>query len=61
MAYRLALPPFFQGIHELFHVFDLRKYVHDPEHINGYVSLQIKENLTFVVEPLCTKKGEKRR
>ena len=48
--YRLALPPSLQCILDVFHVFNLRKYVHDPDHIIRYEPLQIKKNLTFVEE-----------
>jgi len=52
MAYQLALLPSLQGIHEVFHVSNLSKYVHDPNHIIGYEPFQIKENLAFVEEPV---------
>nr|CAD1842405.1 unnamed protein product [Ananas comosus var. bracteatus] len=36
VAYRLALPPKLAGVHDVFHVSNLRKYVHDPEHVMYY-------------------------
>ena len=33
VSYRLALPPAMSGVHDVFHVSMLRKYVHDPSHI----------------------------
>ncbi|XP_042051543.1 uncharacterized protein LOC121796833 [Salvia splendens] len=33
VAYRLALPPNFGNVHNVFHVSQLRKYVFDPTHI----------------------------
>ena len=33
VAYRLALPPPMAGVHDVFHVSMLRKYVADPSHI----------------------------
>ena len=33
VAYRLAMPPIMFGLHDLFHVSILRKYVTDPAHI----------------------------
>jgi hypothetical protein len=33
MAYRLALPPNLSGIHNVFHISMLRKYVPDPTHV----------------------------
>jgi len=51
VAYRLALPPNFQGIHDVFHVSQLRKYIPDPQHVISFEPLQLKENLTYVEEP----------
>ena len=33
VAYRLALPPSMLGVHEVFHVSMLRKYIPDPAHV----------------------------
>lgn len=33
MAYWVQLPEKLQGIHDVFHVFMLKKYVHDPSHV----------------------------
>ena len=33
VVYRLALPPSMSGVHEVFHVFILRKYTPDPAHV----------------------------
>ena len=33
VAYRLVLPPSMSGVHEVFHVFMLRKYTPDPAHM----------------------------
>jgi len=52
VAYRLALPPMLQGIHDVFHVSQLRRYIPDPEHVISYEPLQLKENLTYMEEPI---------
>jgi len=52
VAYRLALPPSLQGIHDVFYVSSLRKYVPDPDHVIRFEPLQVKENLTYVEEPI---------
>ena len=33
VAYQLALPPSMSSVHEVFHVFMLRKYTPDPAHV----------------------------
>ena len=33
VAYWLALPPSLSGVHEVFHVSMLRKYILDPAHV----------------------------
>jgi len=52
VAYRLALPPALQGIHDVFHVSNLRRYTPDPDHIIPYEPPQLKENLTYIKEPV---------
>ena len=52
VAYRLALPPTLQDIHDVFHVSQLWRYIPDPGHIISYQPLQLKENLTYVEEPI---------
>nr|KYP31329.1 Retrotransposable element Tf2 [Cajanus cajan] len=47
VAYRLALPPSLSNLHDVFHVSQLRKYVHDPSHVVQLDDVQVKENLTF--------------
>jgi len=41
IAYRLALPPFLQGIHDVFHVSNMRPYMPDPNHVIHYQPLQL--------------------
>jgi hypothetical protein len=47
VAYRFSLPSGLAGVHDVFHVSTLRKYVHDPLHVVSYRPLQIKGNLTY--------------
>ncbi|KAA0049707.1 pol protein [Cucumis melo var. makuwa] len=47
VAYRLALPPAFSAVHDVFHVSMLRKYVANPTHVVDFESLQINENLSY--------------
>ncbi|KAA0063444.1 ABC transporter B family member 19-like [Cucumis melo var. makuwa] len=46
LAYRLALPPSFSAVHDIFHVFMLRRYVVDP-HVVDFEPLQINEDLSY--------------
>ncbi|TYK19513.1 pol protein [Cucumis melo var. makuwa] len=52
IAYRLALPPSFSAVHDVFHVSMLRKYVADPTHVVDFESLQIIENLSYEEQPV---------
>lgn len=47
LAYRLALPPQLAGVHNVFHVSMLRKYVPDPQHIIDYQTIEVKEDVTY--------------
>nr|CAD1830081.1 unnamed protein product [Ananas comosus var. bracteatus] len=47
VAYRLALPPKLAGVHNVFHVSNLRKYVHDPEHVLVYEPPELQEDVSY--------------
>ncbi|XP_020084891.1 uncharacterized protein LOC109707769 [Ananas comosus] len=47
MAYKLALPPRLAGVHDVFYVSQLRKYVYDPEHVLAYVPMELQEDMTY--------------
>ena len=51
VAYRPALPQTLQGIHDVFHILQLRRYIPDQEHWVSHEPQQLKENLTYVEEP----------
>ena len=52
VAYELALPPTILGVHNVFHVSLLRKYIPDPSHVLNYEPLKIKDNLTYEEVPI---------
>ncbi|XP_042059494.1 uncharacterized protein LOC121804001 [Salvia splendens] len=52
LAYRLALPPELEQIHNVFHVSMLRRYRYDPSHILKDPDIQISENLSYIEEPV---------
>jgi hypothetical protein len=52
LAYRIALPPDLIGMHDIFHVSMLRKYIANPNVIMEYELLKIQEGLTYMEEPV---------
>jgi hypothetical protein len=52
VAYRLALPPALDGVHNVFHVSQLRKYVKDDSHILDHSELELSPDLTYEEQPV---------
>ena len=52
VAYRLALPPSLDKVHNVFHVFMLRKCVSDPDQIVELQLLQFKRDLSYAEHPI---------
>ncbi|KAL5740018.1 hypothetical protein ACOSQ2_029198 [Xanthoceras sorbifolium] len=52
VAYRLALPPELEKIHNVFHVSMLRRYRSDPSHRVQAESIEIQPDLTYEEEPV---------
>ena len=52
VAYRLELPPHLAGIHDVFHVSQLRGYVSDPSHIIDLSGVRLEQDLTYEVDPV---------
>ncbi|XP_041026932.1 uncharacterized protein LOC121267127 [Juglans microcarpa x Juglans regia] len=52
LAELVALLPAFSGVHNMFHVSILRKYIHDPTYIIDHEPLQIHEDMTYTEEPV---------
>lgn len=46
VAYRVALPPSLSNLHDVFHVSELQKYIHDPYHVVQMDDAQVRDNLT---------------
>lgn len=59
VAYRLALPPILARVHNVFHVFTLRKYVSNSTHVLQYVLPELREDITFEEFPVCVLAREK--
>src|SRR5262249_16624031 len=52
VAYRLALPPSLDGVHDVFHVSMLRKYMADPSHVVEHPSISVQSDLSFIEHPI---------
>ena len=53
VAYRLALPPSMSGVHEVFHVSMLRRYIPDPTHVVDWGEIEVDTDRTFEEGPVC--------
>ena len=47
VAYLLVLPQIVSGVHEVFHVFMLRKYTPNPAHVVDWGEIDVDINGTF--------------
>ena len=52
VAYQIALPPSHSNLHNVFHVPQLRKYLHDQSHVIELDDVQVKDTLTYEILPL---------
>lgn len=52
LAYRVALPSDLTGMHDVFHVSMLRKYIPNPNLVVEYKPLEIEEGLTYKEMPI---------
>ena len=52
VAYRLALPPKLEKIHNVFHVSMLRRYRSDPSHVVSSETIELRSYLTNEEEPV---------
>ena len=52
VAYRLALPSSMSGIHDVFHVSMLKKYIADPSHVLEQETVEVSPQVTYVEYPV---------
>ncbi|XP_059668824.1 uncharacterized protein LOC132313905 [Cornus florida] len=52
VAYRLALPPQLDKVHNVFHVSMLQKYEPDPPHILDWVDVDVDEDVSYEEGPV---------
>ena len=53
MAYRLALPLSLEGVHNVFHVSQLRRYIRDESYILDYSELELQPDLSYTEQPMA--------
>ena len=53
VAYRLALPPSMSGVHKVFHISMLWKYMPDPAHMVDWGQIEVNTDGTFEEGPVC--------
>ena len=53
VAYRLALPSSMLGVHEVFHVSMLLKYIPDPAHVMDWGPIEVDTDETFEEGSVC--------
>lgn len=52
VAYRLALPPEFASVHDVFLISMLRKYVHDPSYVLNYAPMDVQADMSYEEKPV---------
>ncbi|KAK6164024.1 hypothetical protein DH2020_000888 [Rehmannia glutinosa] len=52
LAYRIALPTALSGVHNVFHVSMLKKYIPDQSHILSYETIDLRKDLTYEERPM---------
>ncbi|WVZ97735.1 hypothetical protein U9M48_043249 [Paspalum notatum var. saurae] len=52
VAYRLELPPSLSGVHDVFHVSQLKKCLRVPEEQASLEGLEVQEDLTYTEHPV---------
>ena len=60
-AYRLALPPQLDKVHDVFHVSMLRKYVKDQGHALRHDTLRMEQDMVVPEEPKRILETQERR
>jgi len=53
VAYRLALLPSLEGVHNVFHVLQMRRYIRDESHVLDYSELELQPDLLYAEQPMA--------
>ncbi|XP_073121692.1 uncharacterized protein [Henckelia pumila] len=51
-AYRVALPPNLDGVHNFYHFSMLRKYISNPSHVLSMEPIQLSPRMTYEERPI---------
>ena len=52
VAYRLDLPEKFSRVHNVFHIFRLRKYIPDLPHVLETLEIELRDDLSYEEQPV---------
>lgn len=52
VAYKIALPPSLENLHDVFHVSQLRNYIPNPSHVIQMDDVHVRDNLIVEALPL---------
>ncbi|XP_074355397.1 uncharacterized protein LOC141695057 [Apium graveolens] len=52
VSYQLALPPYLQNIHDVFHISVLKAYHLDICHVLAHESIEVQSDLTYEEKPI---------
>jgi len=52
VAYILALPLSLDGVHDVFHVSQVRRYIRDDNHIVDHSNLELRLDLSYTERPM---------
>ncbi|XP_073019386.1 uncharacterized protein [Primulina eburnea] len=61
LSYRVALPPTIAGVHNVFHISMLRKYMSNPSHVLNYEPLQLTPIMLYDEQPIQILEKQERR
>lgn len=52
MVYRISLPPTLSNLHNMFHVYQLKRYILDPSHVIQVDNVQVIDSLVMEASPM---------